>query len=276
MSRYLQALVMRSLGDRSGLSPRPVTRYESARQSGTAEPEGSMQEQAGMDVSLGYERPVQGPLSRPSPIGTDVRPLEEAIQRGRQNDVSVSNEAGRQSIEQRRRNQSGNSGERQTGAVHRQVEAAQVPDDSGRSRSIGRTVRVEGVVGSVDPVLRRDVTSLDGREAPATSMTQRSEFLPGISDSTDQPTTVKNHPSARRPPEVLSNSLRPTMREVSGRQVRGEATGQPIGARPPVVRIHIGRIEVRAVSPPAPASSKRLVEQPRSSMPLDQYLRRRS
>jgi hypothetical protein len=46
--------------------------------------------------------------------------------------------------------------------------------------------------------------------------------------------------------------------------------------RPQVVQIRIGRIEVRAVEQPVSVPSKKVVEPPRSSVPLDQYLRRRS
>jgi hypothetical protein len=76
--------------------------------------------------------------------------------------------------------------------------------------------------------------------------------------------------------EIVSHSLRPTMKEGSIQHVQNRATEQPNGARPPIVQIHIGRIEVRAVAPPAPALSKKNVEPLRSSMPLDQYLGRRS
>ncbi|HJT94872.1 MAG TPA: hypothetical protein VJ777_23545, partial [Mycobacterium sp.] len=76
--------------------------------------------------------------------------------------------------------------------------------------------------------------------------------------------------------EVLNHSLRPTMKEGSIQHIQSRATGQPNGARPPIVQIRIGRIEVRAVAPPAQVLSKKNVEPLRSSMPLDQYLGRRS
>ena len=79
-----------------------------------------------------------------------------------------------------------------------------------------------------------------------------------------------------RSQEVLSDSLRPTLNEVSFRSVHGDMIAPPTEARALVVQIRIGRIEVRAVEPPVPAPNKKLVEPLRSSVSLDQYLRRRS
>jgi hypothetical protein len=66
------------------------------------------------------------------------------------------------------------------------------------------------------------------------------------------------------------------MGEVSFRRVHREVMAPPVGGRPPVVQIRIGRIEVRAVEQPVQAPRKKVVEPQRSSLPLDQYLRRHS
>jgi hypothetical protein len=91
-----------------------------------------------------------------------------------------------------------------------------------------------------------------------------------------QPATVERNPPSVRSQDVLSDSLRPTLNEVSLQPVRGEMIAPPTEAGPPVVQIRIGRIEVRAVEPPVSAPNKKLVETPRSSVSLDQYLKRRS
>jgi hypothetical protein len=91
-----------------------------------------------------------------------------------------------------------------------------------------------------------------------------------------QTAIVKSHPPSVRPQDVFGDLLRPTLNKVSFEPARGEMITAPTEARAPVVRIRIGRIEVRAVAPPVSAPNKKLVEPPRSSVSLDQYLKRRS
>jgi hypothetical protein len=58
------------------------------------------------------------------------------------------------------------------------------------------------------------------------------------------------------------------------RSVHAAANARATSAEPPVVRISIGRIEVRVAQPPAAAPRQPAV-QPRPGMSLERYLQRR-
>jgi len=242
MNRYLRNLVMRSLGEASGLSPRPATRYEPARRSAVAEFPESMQ-----------EPPFQGHTSWTSPVETDIS-HESIIERGRQTEASLPSEWRPELIRQRRQNQS------------------RLLNLTRPSHEVSR----EGAAKLASPVHGPNPAVSDRREASAIPIAQRSESHPRARDRAVQPTAAKSHPPSATPHDVFGDSLRPTLKEVSFQPVHGDVLVPPSEDRPPGVRIRIGRIEVRAVEPPIPAPSKKLVESPRSSVSLDQYLRRRS
>jgi len=271
---------MRTLGTASSLSPCPVTRYETVRENAATELTESVQEQAGVNASSGYDdRLFQDPSSLTSLPETNGPRIEGVIERGRQTGASLPSEPERELIRQRRQNDPGIYGEKNgegdvakeapVGTARPSVDSTQV---SGRSNSVRpkrQEISPEGASELVFSDPRPNGGVSDRREARADSLTQRPESLPGMGDSVSQPVSV-------RPQDVVSDSFRPTLNEVSFQRVRGEGAAPPIGARPPVVQIRIGRIEVRAVEPPVPAPSKKFVEPPRSSLSLDQYLRRRS
>lgn len=258
MSRYLKNLVMRSLGELSGLSPRPVARHEFVRQNAVAEFMESTQERSFRDLS-----------SWTSPIETDTSPAEGDIERSRQTDARLPSESGRESIKKRRQNQPGISDEKSDkGEITRKTQV-----DPVRST---HDVSQEEAAKRVSSVPRPDTVVSDRRESSTTPRAPRSEVLPVMRSREVQPATQKSHPPSVRHQDVLNDSLRPTLHEVSFQPVHGDMIAPPTEARAPVVQIRIGRIEVRAVEPPVPAPNKKLVEPPRSSVSLDQYLRRRS
>lgn len=263
MSRYLQNLVMRSFGEAGGLNPRQATRYESVRRRAVVEfPESTP------------ERSFQDFPSRTSPIEAENPHVESIIERGRQTDASLPSEPrrdefGRELIRRTRQNQSGLFGEETDG-------------DEIAKKALGdpyrplHEVSEEGAAKLMSPVPRQNTAVSDHREASAAPIAQRSESLAALRGGTIQPATVERHPPSARPQDVSSDSIRTTLREVSFQPVRGEMIAPTREARAPIVQIRIGRIEVRAVEPPVPAPSKKLVEPPRSSVSLDQYLRHRS
>lgn len=68
--------------------------------------------------------------------------------------------------------------------------------------------------------------------------------------------------------------MRPTLAEALFQRTHGEGSVSSAMDGPPIVRIQIGRIEVKAVHQSATAPGRKVVEALRSSLPLDQYLRR--
>ena len=257
MSHYLKNLVMRSLGESSGLNPRQATRYESVRQNSVAEFPESTQERSFQDLS-----------SWTAPIETDVSHFESIIERRGQTGESLSSELERESIRKRRQNQSGLFGEKSNeGEIIKRT-----PADPARPP---HEVSQKGTAELVSSVPQPN-NAMSDHEASATPRAQRSEALPGMRSRAVQPATVKSHPPSVRPQDVFGDSFRSTLKEFSFQPARGEMITLPTEGRGPVVQIRIGRIEVRAVAPPVSAPNKKLVEPPRSSVSLDQYLKRRS
>lgn len=80
-------------------------------------------------------------------------------------------------------------------------------------------------------------------------------------------------PMQQKGPSV--DPIRPTLRETLFHRMRSEGPVSTAVEQPPVVQIRIGRIEVKAFHPSATAPVRKVLEPPRSSLPLDQYLRRR-
>ena len=258
MSPYLKHVVMRSLEKASDLSPRPTTRYESVRQNPVVEFLESTQERSLQDLSAWN-----------SPIESDISHVGRIIERSRQTDANLPRESGRELIKQRQQNQSGLFGEKiDESEITRKTQA-----DPVRAR---HEVSHERAAELVSHVPQPNTVLSDRRETSASPIAQRSEALAGIRNREVQTATVKSQPPSAGLQEVSSDSLRPTLKEDSFQPVRGEMIASRTETRAPVVQIRIGRIEVRAVEQPVPVPSKTLVEPPRSTMPLDQYLRRRS
>lgn len=88
-------------------------------------------------------------------------------------------------------------------------------------------------------------------------------------NETVSPTQVSMQSEARP-----VDPMRPTLAEALFQRRHGEGPVSKAMEGPPIVRIQIGRIEVKAVHQPATAPGRKAVEVPRSSLPLDQYLRR--
>lgn len=254
MSRYLQNLVMRNLEGARGLSPRPATRYESVRKNGPVEITESSQAWSFQDLS-----------SWTAPMETDISHVESTIERGRQTDASLPSESERELIRQRRQDQSGIFGEQ---SDEGETTENMQPDPT-------HEVSGERAAKLVSSVLRPNTAVPDRRGGSATPITQRLESLLGMSNRAVHPDNGKSSPSLRLQ-DVLNDSLRPTLNEVSFQPVRGDMIAPSTETRAPVVQIRIGRIEVRAAEPPVPIPNKKPVESPRSSVSLDQYLRRRS
>ncbi|HMN62386.1 MAG TPA: hypothetical protein PJ988_18615 [Anaerolinea sp.] len=97
----------------------------------------------------------------------------------------------------------------------------------------------------------------------------------GEDDLQRQPARVAPVPPAPEPARAdsLLLPLQPP-EKTTARPAEREASHAPEGAEPepPSLRIHIGRIEVRAVQPPPPAPAPRV--DPHPAMSLDEYLRR--
>lgn len=267
MSRYLQDLVSRNVGDGRGLTPRPRTQYEPARQSAAAEVTESTHERVAGNASLASD---QSRLSIPSSelLENYGSHITEVIEHGPQSH----NRREKHHFEGTDGNDEGRDG---TPYAHNYTDQ----DSSASGRISGNRSIIQR--GNGKDRLNEGADSV--RPDSATSNLQKARatvpaFLQGVELKTNPiaPPGIEKGVRVMSQQEIVSHSLRPTMKDGSIQHVQSRATGQPNGARPPIVQIRIGRIEVRAVAPPAPALSKKNVEPLRSSMPLDQYLGRRS
>jgi hypothetical protein len=286
MSCYLQDLVMRSLGEVGGLLPRPLNRYETVRQGGAPEMMEAVQETDGMDMPLEYGRPFQDASSRTVPSMTDAGPTEDVVEPGWQTDTHTRKDLGGESIEVRRQIQRGISGERtdevdvtidERAVVARQpMDKTQVSRHSRAIRPMSRKIPSQEADGAVAYAPHENVASSERRGLHQTERAEQAESAPRTRNVVDHPIDKENPPPSVRAQEGSSDPLRPTLGEISFRRVHREEMVPSGGERPPVVQIRIGRIEVRAIEQPVPAPNKKVVESPRSSLPLDQYLRRRS
>jgi hypothetical protein len=222
----------------------------------------------------------------------EVGPIEHLVQPSEQTDANPGEDLDEESIEVRRQIQRGISGERidevevtkheRTVAARRPVGSTQVIRHSSAIRPGSR----EGPSQAVSPSQQGDgaaaqplQASVASPERPGLRTTQKAEQLEsasGMRTGRDHPVDTETQLPPVRDQEVSPDLLRPTLEEVSFRRPHREEAVLSGGERPPVVQIRIGRIEVRAVEPPVPAPSRKIVEPPRSSLPLDQYLRRRA
>lgn len=284
MSRYLQSLTMRSVGEGNGLSPRPLGRYETVQPSHPAELTESTEEQIGMKASLENEHSIQNISPWISLSPADVSHVGNGGVRGKGTDGKSPDEVGREVIGKRQHKQSGINGEEssegeavnevQTGAVRPPAVLTQASRESSRLLSEHHQISVKGTPEIVPSVSRLDAPTPDCREVRTATSGQWPGSL--TSDRAGQAAAEEGPSSLVKTQERLRELLRPILEQGAFQQRCREATGPPIKAQPSVVNIRIGRIEVRAIAPPISASSKKLVETPRSSMPLDQYLKRRS
>jgi hypothetical protein len=286
MSRYLQDLVMRSLGEVGGLIPRPSNRYETVRQGGAPELTEAIQETEGMNVPLEYGRSFQDASSRTVPPITEAGPTEDIFQPGGQTDAHSRNDPGEGSIEVRKLDQRASSGERfdevnatkdeRAVTARRPMDKTQASRHSGAIRPVNREIPSQEGGSAVAPAPHAKVASPERGGLRTPERAERAESAPRTRNGADDPINKEHLPPLARDQEVSSDPLRPTMGELSFRRVHREGTVPSGGGPPPVVQIRIGRIEVRAVEQPLHAQSKKVVEPQRSSLPLDQYLRRRS
>jgi hypothetical protein len=286
MSRYLQDLVMRSLGEVGGLMPPPLNRYEAVRQGGAPEPTEAIQETEGMNVPLDNGRSFQDVSSRTVPPMSESGPTKDVVQPSGQTDAHTRNDPGRESTEARRPDLQGISVERiddvdvtkdeRALAARRPMDSTQVSRHSSEIRPVSGTILSQEVDGAAAHAPQAIVASPKRRELRTTEKAEQTESSPRTRNGADDLVDKEHPPLLAKAQEVLSDPLRPTLGEVSFRRLYHEETVPSAGERPPVVQIRIGRIEVRAVEQPVPAPSKKIVDPPRSSLPLDQYLRRRS
>jgi hypothetical protein len=73
--------------------------------------------------------------------------------------------------------------------------------------------------------------------------------------------------------------VEPRLAPAPAPQTSSSESGRLSAAAPdaaPTIRVHIGRIDVRAVMPPAQQESRRAPARPRPSLTLEDYLGRRS
>ena len=286
MSRYLQDLVMRSLGEVGGLIPRPSNRYETVRQGRAPELTEVIQETAGMAVPLDYGRSFQDASSRTVPPTTEAGLTEDIVQLGGQTDAHSRNDPGRESTEARRPDLRGIPGEsieevdvtkdERAVAARRPMDKTQTSRHSGAIRPVNHEIPSQEVDNAVASAAHAKVALPERRGLRTPERAEQSEAAPRTRNGADDPINKEHLPPLARDQEVSFDPLRPTMGELSFRRVHREETVPSVGERPPVVQIRIGRIEVRAVEQPVPAQSKKVVEPQRSSLSLDQYLRRRS
>jgi hypothetical protein len=216
----------------------------------------------------------------------EAGPTEDVLQPGEQTDTHPRNDLGGESIEARRPAQQDISGERndeadvtkdeRASAAGRPADKMQVSRHSSAIRPASDTIPSQEVDGAVAHGSQTNVASPERGELRTTERAKQGEAAPRTRNSADHPVDKEHMPSLAKAEGMSSDPLRPTMGEGSFRRTHREEMVPSVGERPPVVQIRIGRIEVRAVEQPVSVPSKKVVEPPRSSVPLDQYLRRRS
>ncbi|MGC4095984.1 MAG: hypothetical protein QM706_02620 [Nitrospira sp.] len=267
MSRYLQDLVSRNVGAGRGLAPRPKTQYETVRQTSATGVTGSTQEGIAGNATLSSDRALPDLPSSGLPENNTPH-ITGVIGRGRHRD--------NRRVKSQSEGSEGND-EGGDGIPHARNYTDQDSSASERTSYDRNTIQR----GNGKDRLNEGGDFVRPNSAPSNLHKARAT-VPAFRLEAELKASAIAHPGAEKgmrvmpQQEIVSHSLRPTMKEGSIQHVQSRAAGQPIGARPPIVQIRIGRIEVRAVAPPASLLSKKNVEPRRSSMPLDQYLGRRS
>ncbi len=265
MSRYLQSVVMRSRGEGSRLMPMPrsYTRY------GTILSDGS---ENGSGFSRGLEdeeRPMGAGL-----VSRDAR--RDAAFSRRPADVPSREPGGRSVGEDGESVQRPNGKDRDQrvgGNENRHASAGDPPavpqthraDRVRRSVSIGKPAW-QPLQNEVISVPFAGTEPLDG---PARHIHESARGDTSLSKQGRGVTQVQMQPEARS-----VDRMRPTLAEALFQRTQGEGPVSRAMDGPPIVRIQIGRIEVKAVHQSAAPPGIKVGEAPRSSLPLDQYLRR--
>jgi hypothetical protein len=85
------------------------------------------------------------------------------------------------------------------------------------------------------------------------------------------PRSVVQLPAQVTPAVAATKEARPALTLPADPSV-----GTGISSQPPVIRVTIGRIEVRAVFPPAAAAPAAVKKTPSGALSLDDYLKQRS
>lgn len=272
MSRYLQHLVMRSLGEGGGLMPRPRTLYETVQADNIRGPSGPIPSLENVD---GVIAPGTGSRDAVSGISPAMQPHKSAA-----NDVSSHPLDGVLPAEP------GDLNPREADQPVLQQDHAKT------SPHIGRTTERRPLAGyppadaphpsfgnQVGPFESKEVTRrLDARgeeQVPQENIGKESGEISVAMQGRRTEQTAISASFPIQPPARSVDPIHPTLGETRFHRMRGEVPAPTSGEWPSVVQIRIGRIEVRAVEQPAPVPTKKVVESPRSSLPLDQYLRRR-
>lgn len=286
MSRYMWDLVMRSLGEVGGLSPRPLNRYEPGQWGGASESTDVIQEMNGMGLPLESGRSFPDDLSRTVLPMMDAGPAEIVVHPARQTDTYARDDRAERLVEGRWLAQQEISGERNDEAdVAKAERTPQAGRPASPTRISGHSNGIQVMNLQIPPQAEASasaqrppaqVASPERRDRRMTESVEEGASSDGTRSGARRSLGNEQLPSPVTTRPRSSDPLEPTLGDLSVRDVRREATAPPVAKRPPVVQIRIGRIEVRAVEPPVSAPSKKVVEAPRSSVPLDQYLRRRT
>lgn len=273
---------MRSLGEGGGLIPRPVTRYEDVRHGDGRAPAECLRTAEPREARMDDELPSPDAASRTSATTREHASIEDLDHPEGRSATPLRGALEQESIVASRRAPRGIAGE-EIGVAERE-RAVVAPRSADRHQTVSRSVAIPHPAREVSPEEAR--TASDERHATIASFegpTRRAGLEPeapnpsfGMGDGDDRP-VEKDRPRSRvRTQGMPLDPMEPILGEASFRHPSREATEPSVVERPPVVRIRIGRIEVRAVEQPALVPGKKISEPPRSSVPLDQYLRRRS
>jgi hypothetical protein len=170
-------------------------------------------------------------------------------------------------------------------AVADPVSGTSTDDTSGSSQMVSRTVRATHVHaqrwsasdGTPRPTFE-DSTAKGAPDRITAPPSQEHFIAPAVRGPvTSQPPQTQNPAPA---PHTRAILIEPRIEARPGRSVQPDsdrpgvrALRTPVRQELPDVRIHIGRIELTAVTPPA--APRRRPQASRSAMPLDEYLRRR-
>jgi hypothetical protein len=149
---------------------------------------------------------------------------------------------------------------------------------TGWSRPVSVRAQVTGAVARVSPSGDRSApepvpvpasaTDAGDEEAPAPASDELERELerPSPSDAPDVPAATELIAVENRTSVLPRGEPRRSLQ-------RDEATLPPVAAAPDVIRVHIGRVEVRAIFP-APAPAPRPVARSAPAVSLDQFLSR--
>lgn len=265
MSRYLENLVIRNLSGGNRLMPPPRTLYESGQSSSIPRPSDSIRSLENMngaidaerltrDAAVGVNLAIQADKSTPNDVASHQLAGGLATEPG---DINTS-EAGQPVLEQDR-----NGIAPQVGSTVTERLFADFPSVDAPQPSLGN---------QIEPFVQKEVAHLHCAGAGLIE-----ERVPQENLRQESGESFVAMPGRRAEQMTASASVQthPTLGEMLLYRMRGEGSPSTAMEQPPVVKIHIGRIEVKALHPPTTVPSRKSGEAPRSSLSLDQYLRRR-